>query len=106
VTLVLAPDKAPRGHMIVVVDLPGGSFVADPGLGGLGRRAPIPLDGAPAVDGDETSRIVFDGHRRTLKVDSGERKVDAWFCGLDDERRGRTIQSCKTTTEAPRGTRL
>ena len=28
--------KAPRSHMIVVVDLPEGSFVADPGLGGLG----------------------------------------------------------------------
>ena len=85
VTLVLAPDKAPRGHMIVVVDLPDGSFVADPGLGGLGCRAPIPLDGAPAADGDETNRIVFDGRRRTLKVESGERKIDAWVCGLDDD---------------------
>ncbi len=85
VTLVLAPDKAPRGHMIVVVDLPEGSFVADPGLGGLGCRAPVPLDGAPATDGDETNRIVFDGRRRTLRVESGERKVDAWHSGLDDD---------------------
>jgi len=85
VTLVLAPDKAPRGHMIVIVDLPEGSFVADPGLGGLGCRAPIPLDGAPAVDGDETNHIVFDGRRRMLKVESGERTVDAWFSGLDED---------------------
>jgi N-hydroxyarylamine O-acetyltransferase len=85
VTLVLAPDKAPRGHMIVVVDLPEGRFVADPGLGGLGCRAPIPLDGAPAIDGGETNRIVFDGRRSTLKVESGERAVDAWTCGLDDD---------------------
>jgi len=85
VTLVLAPDKAPRGHMIVVVDLPEGSFVADPGLGGLGCRAPIPLDGAPVADGDETNHIVFDGRRRMLKVESGERTVDAWFSGLDED---------------------
>jgi N-hydroxyarylamine O-acetyltransferase len=85
VTLVLAPDKAPRGHMIVVVELPEGSFVADPGLGGLGCRAPIPLDGAPAVDGDETNHIVFDGRCRTLKVESGGRTVDAWFSGRDED---------------------
>jgi len=85
VTLVLAPDEAPRGHMIVVVDLPEGSFVADPGLGGLGCRAPVPLDGASVMDGDETNRIVFDGRRCMLKVESGGRKVDAWFSGLDDD---------------------
>ena len=85
VILVLPPDKAPRGHMIVVVDLPEGSFVVDPGLGGLGCRAPVPLDGTPVVDGGESNRIVSDGRTRTLKVESGERKVDAWISGLDDD---------------------
>ena len=37
------------------------------------------------MDGDETNRIVFDGRRRMLKVESGERTVDAWFSGLDDD---------------------
>jgi N-hydroxyarylamine O-acetyltransferase len=85
VTLVLARDAAPRGHMIVMVDLPEGVFVADPGLGGLGCRSPIPLDGRPASDGDETNWIESDGRRRTLKVASGDRRVDAWTCGLDDD---------------------
>jgi N-hydroxyarylamine O-acetyltransferase len=85
VTLVLAPDKAPRGHMIVVVDLPEGSFVADPGLGGLGCRTPIPLDGTPAKDCGETNHIVFDGRRRMLKIESGGRTVDAWISGLDED---------------------
>jgi N-hydroxyarylamine O-acetyltransferase len=83
VTLVLAPDKAPRGHMIVVIDLPEGSFVADPGLGGLGCRAPIPLDGTPVADRGEINQIVFDGRRRLLKVASEERTVDVRVSGLD-----------------------
>jgi N-acetyltransferase len=71
--------------MIVVVDLPEGSFVADPGLGGLGCRTPIPLDGTPAKDCDETNHIVFDGRRRMLKIESGGRTVDAWISGLDED---------------------
>lgn len=85
VTLVLAPDKAPRGHMIVVVDLPEGSFIADPGLGGLGCRTPIPLDGTPVEESGETTYIVFDGRRRMLKIESGERTLDAWTSGLDGD---------------------
>jgi N-hydroxyarylamine O-acetyltransferase len=85
VTLVLAPDKAPRGHMLVAIDLPEGSFIADPGLGGLGCRAPIPLDGTPVEERGETNRIVFDGRRHMLKIESGERKLDAWVSGLDPD---------------------
>jgi N-hydroxyarylamine O-acetyltransferase len=85
VTLVLAPDKAPRGHMVVVVELPEGRFIADPGLGGLGCRAPIPLDGAPVEDRGEINQIVFDGRRCVLKIMSGERTVDAWVSGLDED---------------------
>jgi N-hydroxyarylamine O-acetyltransferase len=84
-TLVLAPDKAPRGHMFLIVTLPEGEFAADPGLGGFGCRSPIPLDGRPARDGDETNVIVFDGRRRRLKIESGGRKIDAWTSGLDDD---------------------
>jgi len=85
VTLVLAPDKAPRGHMIVVVDLPEGGFIADPGLGGLGCRTPIPLDGTPVEDRGEINQIVFDGARRMLKIVTGGRTVDAWASGLDED---------------------
>jgi len=85
VTMVTAPDKAPRGHMFLVVALPEGEFVVDPGLGGFGCRSPIPIDGRPARDGDETNLIVFDGRRRMLKIESGGRKIDAWMAGLDDD---------------------
>jgi N-hydroxyarylamine O-acetyltransferase len=85
VTLVLPPDKAPRGHMIVVVDLPERSFIADPGLGGLGCRAPIPLDGTPVEDRGEINQIVFDGRRRLLRIQTDERTVEAWISGLDDD---------------------
>jgi len=85
VTLVLAPDEAPRGHMFLIVALPEGEFVADPGLGGFGCRSPIPLNGRPVRDGDETNVILFDGRHRMLKIKSGERKIDAWTSGLDDD---------------------
>jgi len=85
VILVLAPDKAPRGHMTILVDLPEGVFIVDPGLGGLGCRLPIPLDGGTVQDGDEINRIVDDNRRRVLKVESGERKVDAWISGFDED---------------------
>ena len=83
VTLVLAPDKAPRGHMIIVVDVPEGRFIADPGLGGLGCRVPVPLDGTPVEDVGEVNQIVFDGQYRTLRIRSGDRSYDAWTFGSD-----------------------
>jgi N-hydroxyarylamine O-acetyltransferase len=85
VILVLKPDAAPRGHMYLTVRLPEGEFVVDPGLGGLGCRAPIPLDGPPARDGDETYSIETDGRRRVLRVESPDRRIDAWIAGLDED---------------------
>jgi N-hydroxyarylamine O-acetyltransferase len=85
VTLVLAPEQAPRGHMLVQIDLPEGTFIADPGLGGLGCRVPIPLDGRPVEDRGEINQIVSDGRRRVLKITSGERTVDAWLAGMDED---------------------
>ena len=85
VILVLKPDEAPRGHMIIVVRLPEGAFVADPGLGGMGCRAPIPLDGAPAREGDELWSIRTEDRRRVLQVESPERRLDAWIAGFDDD---------------------
>jgi arylamine N-acetyltransferase len=82
---MLAPDAAPRGHKILVVRLPEGEFVADPGLGGLSCRAPIPLDGTPARDGDGAYRIETEGRRRLLVVESPERRVEAWIAGFDDD---------------------
>jgi N-hydroxyarylamine O-acetyltransferase len=85
VILLYKPDAAPRGHMHLTIRLPEGEFVADPGLGGLGCRAPIPLDGTPARDGDETYAIETDGRGRLLRVDGPERRLDVWIAGLDQD---------------------
>lgn len=85
VVLVFKPDAAPRGHMHLMVRTPEGVFVADPGLGGFSCRAPIPLDGTPVRDGDETYAIETDGRRRVLRVETSERRFDAWIAGFDDD---------------------
>ena len=85
VILVLTPDAAPRGHMYLTIRLPEGEFVADPGLGGMGCRAPIPLDGTPAREGDEIWSIRTEERRRVLEVESPERRIDAWIAGFDED---------------------
>jgi len=85
VVLVVGPDEAPRGHMHVIVRLPEGEYVADPGLGGVGCRAPIPLDGTQVRDGDEHYSIQADGRRRVLRITSAGRSFDAWVAGLDED---------------------
>jgi N-hydroxyarylamine O-acetyltransferase len=83
VILVLKPDQAPRGHMYLIVHLPDGDFIADPGLGGLGCRTPIPLEGATTHDGDESYSIVTDERGRILKYKAPDREVEAWISGFD-----------------------
>jgi N-hydroxyarylamine O-acetyltransferase len=56
VILVLKAGASPRGRMYIVVRLPEGEFVADPGLGGMGCRTPIPLDGTPAQEATSCGR--------------------------------------------------
>jgi N-hydroxyarylamine O-acetyltransferase len=85
VILVLKPDAAPRGHMYLTIRLPEGELVADPGLGGMGCRTPIPLDGTPVREGDEAYAIETHGRRRLLKIESPERRVDAWIAGFDED---------------------
>lgn len=85
VILVLKPDAAPRGHMYLTVRVPEGEFVADPGLGGMGCRAPIPLDGTSAREGDELWSIRTEDRRRVLQVENPERRIDAWIAGFDDD---------------------
>jgi N-hydroxyarylamine O-acetyltransferase len=85
IVLVLKPDAAPRGHMYIAVRLPEGEFVADPGLGGLGCRAPIPPDGTPAREGDERWSIRTEDRRRVLQVETPDRRLDAWIAGFDED---------------------
>jgi N-hydroxyarylamine O-acetyltransferase len=83
VILVLKPDQAPRGHMYIQVRLPEGDFIADPGLGGLGCRTPIPFDGAPAREGDESFSIVRDARGLVLTIKAPDRTIEAWISGFD-----------------------
>ncbi len=85
VVLIVKADASPRGHMILVIRLPEGEFVADPGLGGTGCRAPIPLDGTPVREGDELWSIRTEDRRRVLQVETPERRLDAWIAGFDED---------------------
>ena len=51
----------------------------------MGCRAPIPLDGTPAREGDEAYSIETDGRRRLLRIESPERQVYAWIAGFDED---------------------
>jgi N-hydroxyarylamine O-acetyltransferase len=64
VILVLKPDAAPRGHMYLTVRVPEGEFVADPGLGGMGCRTPIPLELTAELDWN-AARVPLDGRRNS-----------------------------------------
>lgn len=75
VVLMTPLDESPRTHMFVVVDLPEGQFVADPGFGGPGTAAPLPLTGE-AVG---AHRIGQDGNNRVLL----SHDTPLWYSALD-----------------------
>lgn len=83
VTVALPLHEAPRTHMFLIVRLPEGDFVVDPGFGGFGCRTPIPASGARVADGGETFGFESDPHGATLKIESGDKCVSAWSVGLD-----------------------
>ena len=82
VVLIVPRTQAPRTHMFVTVELPEGTFVCDPGFGGLAPDEPLLLaDEAPAAnathwmaraDGAWTMRALHDG-----------KAVDAWVTTLE-----------------------
>jgi N-hydroxyarylamine O-acetyltransferase len=79
-------SAAPRTHMFLKVALDEGSFVVDPGFGGLAPRFPVPLaDRAAAPDRRETHWMVRDGNHWVLRARSGDDVVDAWVTTLDHD---------------------
>jgi len=44
VTMIADKSTAPRTHMLLTVALRAGTFVVDPGFGGLTPRLPVPVD--------------------------------------------------------------
>jgi N-hydroxyarylamine O-acetyltransferase len=84
VTLSLPRTEAPRTHMFLRVPLAEGTFVADPGFGGLAPRVPVPLADATAAPADRQAHsMVRDGAYWTLRARSGPTTVDAWATTLD-----------------------
>ena len=87
VVLFSPRSAAPRTHMFLTVALPEGTFVLDPGFGGLAARVPVPLaeDRRATVD-HETHWMVRDGGAWVLRVDVTDRKGgDAWVSTLDPD---------------------
>jgi N-hydroxyarylamine O-acetyltransferase len=85
--VLFAPRTAsPRTHMFLRVELPEGSFVVDPGFGGLAPRVPVPLkDGADARVGHEAHWMVRDGYYWVMRAQIGDKVVDAWVSTLDQD---------------------
>ena len=79
VTMIRPREEAPRTHMFLSVELPAGTFVIDPGFGGLAPRVPLHIDGTPGGD----HWLARDGRDFTLMVRTPERIVPAWVSTMD-----------------------
>jgi N-hydroxyarylamine O-acetyltransferase len=81
VVLFVGPTEAPRTHMFLVVDLPEGKFVVDPGFGGSGARFPVPLDGGA----DKLSHwIAREGRNIILRFKRDGSDVDGWISDFEE----------------------
>lgn len=62
-----APVLLPRTHMLLLVRLDGGDWLADVGFGGEGLLGPVPLDGEPHAQFQNTYRVVVEKGLRVLQ---------------------------------------
>ncbi len=81
VVLFLGPTEAPRTHMFLLVTLPEGRFVVDPGFGGSGARFPVPLDGER---GRASHWIAREGRNIILRFKRDGEDVDGWVSDYDE----------------------
>lgn len=82
VVLFAPPTQSPRTHMFVTVELPEGTFVCDPGFGGLAPDVPLPLTGATPAR-DATHWMARDGAWWTMRARTDDRIVDGWTTTLE-----------------------
>jgi N-hydroxyarylamine O-acetyltransferase len=81
--IMLKPKaECPRTHMFLTVALPEGTFVVDPGFGGLAPRAPLPLDGSHVRVGDDEHWLASDGDDTILMARTPDKVVTAWTSTL------------------------
>jgi|SRR5579872_2645810 len=81
VVLFLNAREAPRTHMFLVVELPEGKFVVDPGFGGSGAWFPIPL----VESGTQpTHWIAREGRNIILRFRRDGAAVDGWVSDCEE----------------------
>ncbi len=85
--VLFAPRTAsPRTHMFLTVPVAEGTFVVDPGFGGLAPRVPVPVvDGAQVRADHETHWLTRDRHYWVLRTQTGDDVVDCWASTLEQE---------------------
>jgi len=84
VVVYLPRDASPRTHMFLTLPLPEGTFVVDPGFGGLAPRVAVPLaDGKPARADQEVHWMARDAGLWVLRTRTGEKVVDCWVSPLE-----------------------
>jgi N-hydroxyarylamine O-acetyltransferase len=82
VVMVLPRTQSPRSHMFLTVPLAEGTFLVDPGFGGLAPRAPMELtDGGTAG----IHRLERDGNYLTLRATVEGKPVDLWVSTLEPD---------------------
>ena len=85
VVLFSPPAQAPRAHMFLTVSLPEGTFVVDPGFGGFGSRAPVPLEDGTVRGGERTHWMAREGNYTVLKLRRGGDVIDGWVTDLEED---------------------
>lgn len=89
VSMNFGRDAAPRTHMFLVVSLPEGRFVVDPGFGGLAPRRPVPLADTHAASADDASCLAWlrrDDPYWVMHVRKGDAAMEGWITTLDTDR--------------------
>jgi N-hydroxyarylamine O-acetyltransferase len=84
--ITLVPrSESPRTHMVLVVTLPEGRFVVDPGFGKLAPRVPVPLaEGIDVRFGDDAHRFAREGDHWTLVARVDGEDAPCWTTPLDE----------------------
>jgi len=84
VVLIATRETSPRTHMFLVVPLPEGRFVVDPGFGALAPATPVPLLDAGVAPPEQSSHwMTRDGGYWVLRARTPGKVVDAWVTTLD-----------------------
>jgi N-hydroxyarylamine O-acetyltransferase len=84
VVLTAPRTASPRTHMFLTVPLPEGTFVVDPGFGGLAPDRPLALVAQPQdAPTDATHWLAHDGAYWTLRARSDGEVIDCWVSTLE-----------------------